>query len=194
MSERLNVSEFARREGCDEKQVRRAITKGLLRKDTDGLLDATLIGSNWRKPNRRTLAKGANNQRTGENNPTLSETVGDVETGAFVARRFVDSGGVELLDYKAALAKKETYLALLRQLEYEQKADALIEMSVAKEVVFELCREQRDAWLAWPSRVGPLIAADLGVDVDLITTRLSEYVYRQLAELGESEASFIGGS
>jgi hypothetical protein len=35
-------------------------------------------------------------------------------------------------------------------------------MTVAEEVLFNAFRQQRDAWLNWPSRVAPLMAADLG--------------------------------
>lgn len=59
MSERLSASEFARREGRDEKQVRRALLRGALVRGDDGLIDAALIGSAWRKPNRRTLQRAA---------------------------------------------------------------------------------------------------------------------------------------
>lgn len=171
MSERLSISEFARREGCDEKQVRRAIQRGMLDKDDDGLLDAARVHSGWRKANRRTLANASDN---GADNVNLS------------------GSGEALLSYPRALQKKENYLARLRELEYQQKAGELIEMSVAQNVVFELFREARNAWLAWPVRFGPLIAADLGIDddADRLTATLSEYVYRQLVELGEPEADF----
>ena len=64
---------------------------------------------------------------------------------------------------------KENYLALLNQLDYEQKAGRLIELTHAERVVFETFRGVRDAWLNWPTRVGPLIAADLGCDAGQVT-------------------------
>lgn len=83
---------------------------------------------------------------------------------------------------------------MLRQLEYEQKSGALIEMAVAQNAVFELFRTARNAWLAWPVRFGPLIAAEIGVaeDVDRVVAALDRYVYQQLSELGEPEADFSG--
>ena len=54
MSEHISISEFARRAGCDEKQVRRAIDKGRLRKGSEGLLDAAQLATAWRRQNRRT--------------------------------------------------------------------------------------------------------------------------------------------
>ena len=82
-------------------------------------------------------------------------------------------------------------MALLRRLEYEQKSGSLVEMSVAQNVVFELCREQRDAWLAWPAKVAPFIAMQFAIDdVDRLTNTLTAHVHQQLAELGEPEARF----
>lgn len=88
-----------------------------------------------------------------------------------------------------ATRAKETWLARLRRLEYEQKSGALAEVSTAQRVVFDLCREQRDAWLAWPSKVAPLIAVDLGVN-DRLATLPGEYAYEQLRELGEPQPDF----
>ena len=54
MSELLSISEFARRAGCDEKQVRRSLAKGYLQKGSDGLLDAVQLARSWRRQNSRT--------------------------------------------------------------------------------------------------------------------------------------------
>ncbi|MEK6291452.1 MAG: hypothetical protein V4793_08700 [Paraburkholderia tropica] len=54
------------------KQVRRALARGALERDADGLIDASMIFQAWRKPNRRTLAKGALAARTDEANRTTT--------------------------------------------------------------------------------------------------------------------------
>lgn len=66
----------------------------------------------------------------------------------------------------------------------------MIELAQAEEIVFEVFRDARDAWLRWPSKVAPFIAAAPGVDVDEVTALLSEYVYEQLRELGEPQPDF----
>jgi hypothetical protein len=60
-------------------------------------------------------------------------------------------------------------------------------------VVFDVFRAAHDAWLAWPSKVAPFIAAELGVEVDAVAMRLTEYVYRQLQKLGELQPDFTNG-
>jgi hypothetical protein len=95
-----------------------------------------------------------------------------------------------MLPLPEALRLKEHYAALLRKLEYEQREGSLIELAQAEAVVFDMFRAARDAWLAWPSKVAPFIAAELGVEVDAVAMLLSEYVYRQLRELGEPQPDF----
>ncbi|WP_129562589.1 hypothetical protein [Paraburkholderia dokdonensis] len=188
MSERINASEFARREGCDEKQVRRGIERGALVRGNDGLIDAAQIGTAWRKPNRRTLQKAAEGAHTTvatETHPIKDETPKEA------ASRILDASP-DLMPLAEALRVKENYLALLRQLEYEQKAGHLIELSLAQDVVFELIRAQRDSWLAWPVKIAPAIAAELGVDLDHLAALLAEAVYQQLLELSEARADFSG--
>jgi hypothetical protein len=79
---------------------------------------------------------------------------------------------------------------MLRQLEYEERAGNLIELTVAEAVVFDVFRSARNAWLAWPSKVAPFIAAELCVEVDAVAMLLAEYVWRQLLELGEPQPDF----
>ncbi len=98
------------------------------------------------------------------------------------------------MSYDEARRVKEVYLALLNRLEFEQKSGALVELELAQTVMFEESRAQRDAWLNWPARVGPLLAAELGVAAaDRVTEILAAHVHTQIAQLGEPEANFSEG-
>lgn len=89
---------------------------------------------------------------------------------------------------------KEVYLALLNRLEYEQKSGALVELAVAQAVLFEASRGQRDAWLNWPAKIGPLLAAELGLEeADRVTEALTAHVHKQISDLGEPAADFSAG-
>lgn len=59
MTEHITSREFARREHCDEKQVRRALQHGVLVRDARGLLDAAQLGNGWRTTISRGRAKAA---------------------------------------------------------------------------------------------------------------------------------------
>ncbi|MDN2631626.1 hypothetical protein OB910_05255 [Klebsiella pneumoniae] len=103
-----------------------------------------------------------------------------------LARDFLLENGAEL-SLDEARRVKENYLALLTKLEFQQKDGQLIEMAAAEEVLFNAFRQQRDAWLNWPSRVAPLMAADLGVPADRMTEVLIEHVHKHISVLGEPE-------
>lgn len=187
MSERINASEFARREGCDEKQVRRGVERGALVRGDDGLIDAAQVGTAWRRANRRTLQKATqrphvaaatqSHMRNGETPPDAAVPV---------------DGALPAMTLAEAICAKETWLARLRELEYEQKAGRLIELELAERAVFDLCRTQRDSWLAWPTKIAPFLAAELGVNADHLTALLAEAVYQQLLDLSEARAEFSG--
>ena len=100
-------------------------------------------------------------------------------------------GEIDLdMSFDEARRIKEVYLGLLNRLEFEQKSGALIELDLASNILFEEFRAQRDAWLNWPARVGPLLAAELGIEADRLTEVLTAHVHKQIAQLGEPEANF----
>lgn len=186
MSQRISIREFARREECSDTLVRRAVKSGRLRAFEDGKLDPALVGTGWRAtaPSSANLEEGAGAQQDDE---------GGDETLEDQADRLLAAGTVPLHDYGEALRRKENYLALLKQLEYEQKSGALVPLEDAETILFDQARAQRDAWLNWPTRVGPLIAADLGLEADRVTGVLTEHVHKHIAQLGqpETEVQFV---
>ncbi|GKX39562.1 hypothetical protein ABRP56_09015 [Pectobacterium odoriferum] len=122
--------------------------------------------------------------------PSPSVTMGQEEGGdpslESIARDFILENGAEL-SLDEARRVKENYLALLTKLEFQQKDGQLIEMTIAEEVLFNAFRQQRDAWINWPSRVAPLMAADLGLPADRMTEVLIEHVHKHISVLGEPE-------
>jgi hypothetical protein len=161
----IAIREFARREGVSDTLVHQAIKNGRLKAFPDRSIDPALLGTPWRRGN----ATAA----TGVQNPNPDNLSG--------------KGG---LAYSEALRVKENYLAMLRRLEYEEKSGSLIELTLAEAVVFDIFRAQRDAWLNWPMRIGPLLAADLNCEVELVTNTLTAYVHKHIAEHGEPETDF----
>ncbi|AUT50097.1 hypothetical protein [Achromobacter sp. AONIH1] len=110
------------------------------------------------------------------------------------AERLTANAAVDLsMPVEEAKRIKEVYLALLNRLEYEQKEGKLIDLELAEQVVFGHFRGMRDAWLNWPIRVGPLIAADLGADAGRVTEVLNAHVHKQLSALGGEQADFSEG-
>lgn len=163
MSARLSVREFAKRAGCDEKQVRRAVEKGLVCKGDDGLLDAAQVDGQWRKPNRRGVQRlSAPDVRTIADVRTpadKSRRAPDVRTGETAeqaAERIVAQAG-ELLSLPDALKLKENYLARHQQLSYDLKSGAVVlAASVSTAVGAEYARV-RTRLLAIPAERAPAV-------------------------------------
>lgn len=91
-----------------------------------------------------------------------------------------------------ASAIKENALALKHLLVAQKEAGRLVEMDTAEKVLFDDRRASRDAWLNWPGRFGPLLAADLDIDGPKLVEALRPYVHQQLDELGEPDVDFSG--
>jgi hypothetical protein len=145
LSEQLTVAEFARRAGVDGREVRRALGKGLIAKGANGLLDAAQLSVSLRKPNRRTTIKAT---RTIEAVPADSD-----ENIAEAVERIVATGGAQKLS--DAIALKETYAGLLRQLEYDLKAGRVVLITDVAKVVGECLAKVRNRLLAMPSNIAP---------------------------------------
>ena len=198
MPQGISIREFARREGVSDTLVRKAVKLNRLKAFDDKTIDPDLVGTAWREGNAKSANPSANpganssqavrsSSKVQTAKPIAAE---DDETLADAAGRLLDSGVVKMVDYATALQNKENYLALLRQLEYEQKSGSLVELETASAILFEEFRAQRDAWLNWPTRVGPLLAADLGLEADRVVEALTTHVHKQIAQLGEPEANF----
>jgi hypothetical protein len=195
----VSVREFARLDGCDDKLVRRAIKAQKLPILPNGKLDPALAGTGWRKQNRRALnsADKPQNVRTSVRTrkvsaPTAEETEqASEELFAEEIEGFLDNvlAGT-YADQATAERIKENALAAKHLLAARRDAGHLVEIEEAEAVLFETQRSQRDAWMNFPTRIGPLIAAELGVDADKVVEALTVHVHQQLDDLGEPEADF----
>lgn len=96
----------------------------------------------------------------------------------------------ETLDIASALRAKENGLALRQLVRARREADAVVDIEVAEGVLFEQARAIRDAWLNWPARAGPPMAAQLGLRADKVVEVLTAHVHEQLKALGDPEADF----
>ncbi len=96
------------------------------------------------------------------------------------------------LSLAQAAQRKENHLGLLRRQEYLTKQGKLVDRAEAEAAFFDEARAIRDAWLAWPARVGIEMADALKVDARTLTQVLATYVQQHLAELGEPSSPDLG--
>lgn len=197
VSDGISLREFARREACSDTLVRRAVKQGKLRAFDDGTLSPTLVGTGWRKENRKaanSANKPANTVRTVRTDPPAEEVdraadeMFSEEADNFLDKvlsgQFADQGHAERI--------KENALAAKHLLAARKDAGNLVEIELAERILFETQRSQRDAWINFPTRIGPLLAAELGMEADKVVEALTAHVHQQLDDLGEPEADFTG--
>ncbi|HBT5241028.1 TPA: hypothetical protein MB808_004023 [Klebsiella quasipneumoniae] len=188
----MNQSDFAKLHNVSRKTVTMWKSRGWLIMSGD---DIDVAASNAQlEKYRKTVNRPSKNDAlppAKKNNTPTPPVVNDRDDNGLpslenIAKDFILENGAEL-SLDEARRVKENYLALLTKLEFQQKDGQLIEMTVAEEVLFNAFRQQRDSWLNWPSRVAPLMAADLGVPADRMTEVLIEHVHKHISVLGEPE-------
>lgn len=77
-------------------------------------------------------------------------------------------------------------------MELEEKRGSLVSKALAIRQVFGFARRTRDAWLNWPGRIAPGLAAELGVDQHVLTAALERHVRDHLADLAGQPAPDFG--
>ncbi|HFD8275392.1 TPA: hypothetical protein ACF6GX_002016 [Raoultella ornithinolytica] len=178
----MNQSQYAQHSGVDRKTIGRWIKAGRFIVMVGDLIDVEASDAALKK-NRDGKDPRASNGRK-KKTPAVVDDVGDeIED---TARKIILTEGADLTREEAARVR-ENYMALLAKLQYEKDSGQTIELVAAEEILFNAFRQQRDAWMNWPSRVAPLMAADLDVPADRMTEVLIEHVHKHISVLGEPE-------
>jgi hypothetical protein len=69
------------------------------------------------------------------------------------------------------------------EIEIAKRRGELVERAAAEAMFFDLARQERDAWLGWPSRVAATMAAELGLDAKTLEAVLDRYLREHLTGL-----------
>lgn len=148
----LTPTEFARRDGCSEKLVRRKVKSGHLPTLESGRISEQYLGTAWRAS-------------AGPDAPPVSSVrVSGLgvrrkdETPEAAAERIVFREG-RVFDTEAeAKRHKESFLALLRELEYDKEVGAVVEIAESIRQIGVEYAAVRSRLLAIPSKVAPRAA------------------------------------
>ncbi|AIN15337.1 hypothetical protein [Yersinia pseudotuberculosis] len=175
--------DYAKHAGVDRKTVSRWIKAGkyiVLDGDLVNVEESDIAVSTLRD------SKDPRTKNASKNKP-VKVTAADTDDNTNTAvKEIMLANGVAWTREEASRVK-ENYLALLTKLEFEKEDGQLVELTAAEDILFSAFREQRDAWMNWPSRVAPLMAADLDVPADRMTEVLLVYVHKHISGLGEPE-------
>ncbi|AOP96436.1 hypothetical protein [Enterobacter roggenkampii] len=180
----MNQSQYAQHSGVDRKTIGRWIKAGRFIVMDGDLIDVEASDAALKK-NRDGKDPRASNAKK-KKTPVVSDNADDGDEINKTVRQIMLTEGAGLSREEAGRIR-ENYMALQAKLQYEKDSGQLIELTAAEEVLFNAFRQQRDAWLNWPSRVAPLMAADLDVPADRMTEVLIEHVHKHISVLGEPE-------
>ena len=146
----ISIRAYGRHRGVSDAAVRKAIKAGRITAEPDGTIDPAKADAEW---SRNTDVAQQRGEQTRKAVPQAAlDAVGDTlrEQGGGTA------GGTTYMQARAAneVLKAQTARIRLQQLKKE-----LVDRSKALAHVFRLARQERDAWMSWPSRVSAQMAA-----------------------------------
>ncbi len=173
----LSIRAYARHRGVSHVAVKKAIDSGRITPEADGTLDPQRADVEW--------AKNTEAPRAGTRARPVRATVPQETTGSAPAgdtHTALPTGGASLLQARTVneVVKAQTNKVRLAQLKGE-----LVDRAQAIAHVFKLARAEREAWINWPNRITPILAAELGIDEHTLFVALDVAVRVHLEELGE---------
>lgn len=173
----LTIRAYARHRGVSHTAVRKALASGRIRPEADGSIDPSRADEQWAvstnlsKPRNSVIGEPKLRASTVERQPAH-------DNGSIVPLE----GPTRLASsYAASRAARESYLARLARLDFEQRSGKLVDADEVRAQLFGLGRRLRDALMGVPDRLAPLLAGESNAaEVHRI---LSEELLAALAEV-----------
>ncbi|PRX27774.1 hypothetical protein SAMN05216257_1157 [Meinhardsimonia xiamenensis] len=166
----LSRRQYARHRGVSEMAVRKAIAAGRITLEPDGTIDPDKADRQWdeRTDPAKTRGRAVPRDAVEAVDEALGESRGN-------------SGAV----FMRARAANEVIKVRTGRLKLQKLEGELVDRRRAEEMIFDLARRERDAWIGWPARVAARMAAELGVEPRLVETVLDRFIREHLEELAE---------
>ncbi len=191
----LDLTATAKRIGIKKPSVLEAVDRGRLKRRADGRFDLAAVDAFI--ASRGHVRGGARRPRTGAKPlgsapaapaPATATTAASKPPTLAALPPVVLAGGI-FADRAAAELARDSYMARLRQLEYEEKAGRLVEVAKVQAAIFEACNSVRTRLLAIPVECAPAIAR-LKTPTE-VQDALTKAVVEALEELSISFASEV---
>ena len=174
--------ELARRIGVSETAVRRAKKAGRIGREADGAWDLARVKAAWA----RNTDRGQQRRHHGAMKPVPEAALGAVRDTLRESGEPVSAGGMTFMQARTA---NEVLKAQERRVRLQRMKGELVDRAKAVAQVFRLARDERDAWVNWPTRVAAMMAAEVEIDTHKLHTVLERHVRDHLAELAEIRPS-----
>ncbi|MBE0660757.1 MAG: hypothetical protein IH602_23890 [Bryobacteraceae bacterium] len=169
----LSLRAYAKHRGVSLAAVQKAIKSGRIATTADGSIDSERADADW-------SAKTRPGQKRRSPAPaTVAPVVPYVEPPRS------DPGGAGGLDYFRARAIRESYLARLAKIEFEEKSAKLVSRDEVQIAAFTKARTVRDSLLNIPDRLAATLAAE--ADADNVHQMLTVEIRKALDELAGAD-------
>ncbi len=166
----LSLRAYAKHRGVSLAAVQKAIQSGRITPNADGLIDSGRADAEWK-------AKTRPGQRGAREAPVVRQK----QVDAPVVRQEPVEPPAAGLDYFRARAIRESYLARLAKIEFEEKTAKLVSRDEVQVAAFTKARTIRDNLLNIPDRLAATLAAE--TDADRVHQLLSAEIRQALEEL-----------
>ena len=169
----LSLRAYAKHRGVSLAAVQKAIRSGRIATTADGAIDSERADADW-------SAKTRPGQKRHSPAPALVAPV-----VPFVEPPRSDPGGAGGVDYFRARAIRESYLARLAKIEFEEKSAKLVSRDEVQIAAFTKARTVRDSLLNIPDRLAATLAAE--TDADNVHQVLTVEIRKALDELAGAD-------
>lgn len=182
--EGLSIRAYARHRGVSHTAVRKALASGRITASDDGTIDPARADEAWATSTN--LSKPRNSvigtSKAPRSTPASLRTAnGAVDVEPLSSPKSSAGPGRLASSYADSRAARESYLARLAKLEFEERSGKLVAADEVRAQVFALGRRMRDAMLALPDRVAPVLVAQ--ADSAVIHRVLTVEIHTCLSEL-----------
>ncbi|MBE0658622.1 MAG: hypothetical protein IH602_13100 [Bryobacteraceae bacterium] len=169
----LSLRAYAKHRGVSLAAVQKAIKSGRIATTADGSIDSDRADADW-------SAKTRPGQKRRAPAPAIVAPV-----VPYVEPPRSDPGGAGGLDYFRARAIRESYLARLAKIEFEEKSAKLVSRDEVQIAAFTKARTVRDSLLNIPDRLAATLAAE--ADADNVHQMLTVEIRKALDELAGAD-------
>jgi len=156
----MGLREYARHRGVTLRAVQKALKSGRIVTREDGRIDADDADTNWARntaprpqpssmpakpPKAAAVPQSAHHHHSDPPRPAEVSDPPKLESG---------------LEYARARAVRETYMARLAKIEFEERTEKLVSSDEVQVAAFNRFRQFRDGMLNIPDRLAALLAAE----------------------------------
>jgi hypothetical protein len=191
---------YAEMRGVSHTAVGKAIASGRITTLPDGSIDPAVADRQWDQQTDPAKQRGSASTGLGieSGRATRAETKPVPKAAIEAVSEILQEAGQEPksppgsaggekgeVSFLRARMANEVIKAQTAKVRLAKMNGDLVDRAKATTMVFELARQERDAWQNWPPRIAANMAAELGVDPHLLEKTLEKYLRTQLAQLAE---------